>query len=207
MAAATDLLSLADALQAVRLSASHTQHVSKLEGYVTAVSKAIDELVGPVVRRTVTGERHDGGCAEVWLRRAPVYSISAVKVWRSGTSDTLTAESLAASGGYLAELNPDDPSLLSGVLRRRSGWSSIMWEAGTVEVTYVAGRFADTAAVVGSRFHTAAVLTLKNVWQGETDSVAAINEYDQPVTTFPASIVPAAARALLGDQIQYRGVG
>lgn len=207
MTAVTDLLSLADAQAAVRLSASNTIHAARLEGYVTAVSLAIDELVGPVVRRTITGERHEGGQCEIHLRRAPVYSVTTVKLWQQGVSTTLTAETLSAAGGYLAEPHPDDPTLLSGELERRSLWAPFMWECGTVEVTYVAGRFADTAAVRGSRFHTAAVLTLKSMWQGETDTVAVVGEYEQPISAFPRVAVPQAARDLLWDQVQYRGIG
>ena len=206
MSAATDLLSLADAQAAVRLSASNTIHAARLEGYVTAVSLAIDELVGPVVRRTVTGEQHPGGCGHVRLRRTPISSVTAVKVWDAGISTTLTGETLSVAGGYLAEQDGDDPTLLSGTLRRRSSWSSIPWEHGTVEVTYVAGRYATTSAVRGSRFHTAAVLTLKSVWQGEADTVAVVNEYEQPISAFPRVVIPQAAKDLLADQIQYRGL-
>ena len=173
---------------------------------MTAVSLAIDELVGPVVRRTVTGEQHPGGCDRVRLRRTPISSVTTVKVWDAGISTTLTGETLSVAGGYLAEQDGDDPTLLSGTLRRRSSWSSIPWEHGTVEVTYGAGRYATTAAVRGSRFHTAAVLTLKSVWQGEADTVAVVNEYEQPVSAFPRVVIPQAAKDLLADQIQYRGL-
>ncbi len=206
MSAATDLLSLADAQAAVRLSASNTIHAARLEGYVTAVSLAIDELVGPVVRRTVTGEQHPGGCGHVRLRRTPISSVTTVKVWDAGISTTLTGETLSVAGGYLAEQDGDDPTLLSGTLRRRSSWTSILWEYGTVEVTYVAGRYASTSAVRGSRFHTAAVLTLKSMWQGETDTVAVVGEYEQPISAFPRVVIPQAAKDLLSDQIQYRGL-
>jgi len=206
LSAATDLLSLADAQAAVRLSASNTIHAARLEGYVTAVSLAIDELVGPVVRRTVTGEQHPGGCGHVRLRRTPISSVTTVTVWDAGISTTLTGETLSVAGGYLAEQDGDDPTLLPGKLRRRSSWTSILWEYGTVEVTYVAGRYATTSAVRGSRFHTAAVLTLKSVWQGEADTVAVVNEYEQPVSAFPRVVIPQAAKDLLSDQIQYRGL-
>lgn len=204
--AATDLLSLDDAIAAVRLSRSHTTHVARLEGLVSAVSAAVDELVGPVVVRTVTGEQHPGGCTAVRLRRTPVSSVTTVKTWVRGAATTLTAESLSASGGYLAEPHADYPSLLSGVLLRRSLWSSIVWEAGTVEVTYEAGRYDDTAAVVGTRFHTAAVLALQNLWQGVADSVAVVNEFEQPVSAFPAVILPRAVRDVLWSDTQYRGL-
>jgi len=173
---------------------------------VTAVSLAIDELVGPVVRRTVTGEQHPGGCGHVRLRRTPISSVTTVKVWDAGISTTLTGETLSVAGGYLAEQDGDDPTLLSGTLRRRSSWTSILWEYGTVEVTYVAGRYATTSAVRGSRFHTAAVLTLKSVWQGEADTVAVVGEYEQPISAFPRVVIPQAAKDLLSDQIQYRGL-
>ena len=194
--AATDLLSLDDAKSAVRVSASHTLHADRLEAYVSAVSNAIDELVGPVVQRTITGERHEGGTSEIRLRRTPVSSITTVKVWQRGTSTTLTAETLSAAGGYLAEPDEDDPTLLCGELYRRSDWWSIPWECGTVEVTYVAGRYADTAAV----------LALQNLWQGMADSVAVVNEYEGPTTAFPSVVLPKASRDLLWDQIQYRGL-
>ena len=206
MTSATDLLSLDDALAAVRLSPSHTQHVPRIQGYVSAVSAAVDELVGPVVQRTITGERHEGGRSEIRLRRTPVASVTTVKVWVRGVSTTLTAETLSAAGNYYAEPSEDDPTLLCGELYRRSLWSSILWECGTVEVTYVAGRYENTAAVVGTRFHTAAVLALQNLWQGVADSVAVLNEFEQPVTAFPAVVLPRAVRDLLWDQVQYRGL-
>ena len=71
---------------------------------------------------------------------------------------------------------------------------------------YVAGRYATTSAVRGSRFHTAAVLTLKSVWQGEADTVAVVGEYEQPISAFPRVVIPQAAKDLLSDQIQYRGL-
>ena len=52
-------------------------------------------------------------------------SVSTVKVWSGGVSTTLTAETLSAAGDYLAEQDPDDPTRLSGVLLRRSSWSSM----------------------------------------------------------------------------------
>ena len=88
--AATDLLSLDDAKSAVGLALA-TLHADRLEAYVSAVSNAIDELVGPVVQRTITGERHEGGTSEIRLRRSPVSSITTVKVWQRGVSTTLTA--------------------------------------------------------------------------------------------------------------------
>lgn len=204
--AATDLLTLEQAQDAVRVSRSNVVHAARLPTLVTAVSVAIDELVGPVVKRTITGETHRSGCSAVWLRRTPVASITTVKVWQQGVSSTLAAETLASSGGYLAEMHPDDPALLSGVLLRRSGWSSILWEPGTVEVTYVAGRYDNTAAVAGTRYQQAAVLALSNAWQGIVDTVASVGEYEQPVSAFPAVVLPRSVRDLLADQIQYRGL-
>lgn len=204
--AATDLLTLEQAQDAVRVNRSNTVHAGRLTTLVTAVSVAIDELVGPVVKRTITGETHRSGCSAVWLRYTPVASITTVKVWQQGVGTTLAAETLASSGGYLAEMHPDDPALLSGVLLRRSGWSSILWEQGTVEVTYVAGRYDNTAAVAGTRWQQAAVLALSNAWQGIVDTVASVGEYEQPVSAFPAVVLPRSVRDLLADQIQYRGL-
>lgn len=203
----TDLLTIPDALKVVRRSASNTEHAARVEAYVSAISLRLDELVGPIVQRTITGEQHQGGCRTVRLRRRPVASISAVATWTAGASTAVTAESLNTEGGYLAEPWAEDPTFLSGVLTKRSGWSNSWWDTGsTVVVTYVAGRFEDTEAVKGSRFWQAAALTLKSLWRAEEATTVVVDEYDLPATAIPGFLIPTAARDLLADQIQFTGV-
>jgi hypothetical protein len=202
---ATDLLTLEDAISVVRRAASHTQHVGRLEAYVSAISQKIDELVGPVVQRTVTGEQVDG-CGGPWvhLRRRPVVSITSVTSYERGTPTVLTAETLVAAGGYVAEKWEDDPTLLSGRLWRRSNWLYDRWTPGsTVVVTYVAGRYATTAAVAGTRFWQAAALTLKSVWRAEESTTQVVDEYELAATAIPGFLIPNAARDLLADQLQH----
>lgn len=204
--AATDLLTIEDAKLVVRRNPSHVQHTARLQAYVSAVSQKIDELVGPVVKRTVTAERHDDVCGE-WLvlRRRPVTSITTVTSYQRGTSTVLTAESLVAAGGYLAEASLEDPSLLSGRLRRRANWYDAAWSTygSTVAVTYEAGRYATTAAVAGTRYWEAAALTLKSVWRAEEATVSIEDDFYEPATAVPGFLVPRAAIELLADQLQH----
>jgi hypothetical protein len=208
VAQSTDLLTIEDALMIVRRSPSNTIHQPRLEQYVSAVSQRLDELVGPIVQRTITGEQIEVGCGSVRLRRWPVTSITSVTVWSQGVSEVLTAETLAASGGYRAERWADDQALLSGRLSRRSNWSDSPWSHGsTVVVTYVAGRYATTAAVKGTRYWQAAALTLKSVWRAEESTTQVIDEYELSATAIPGFMVPNTVKELLADQIQYTGVG
>jgi hypothetical protein len=177
-----------------------------LEAYVSAISQKIDELVGPVVRRTVTGEQVNVGCGTwVHLRRRPVYSISSVTSYERGTATVLMAESLVAAGGYLAEVSDDDPTLLSGRLQRRTSFYGDRWSTygSRVVVTYVAGRYATTAAVAGSRYWQAAALTLKSVWRAEEATVTVEDDFYEPAGSVPGFLIPKAAVELLADQVQH----
>lgn len=209
MAQLTDILTLTDARSIIRKAPSNTQHVARLEALVSAISQRIDELVGPVVRRDVTGEQLEvcrAGDA-VRLRRRPVASVSTVKVWSSGVATTLTAETLMTAGGYLAEKDPDDPTLLSGRLLPRSNWGGSYWAGSTMEVTYTAGRFADTAAAAGSRYWHAAATTLKSMWRSEELTVQLDdNDFYEPGAALPGFLIPNAAREFIADQIQYAGI-
>src|SRR5262245_8465969 len=49
-----------------------------LAGYITAVSRHIDERFGPVVKRPITAEAHHGGGCEIALQWYPVDAITSV---------------------------------------------------------------------------------------------------------------------------------
>ena len=192
---------------ALRYSASNVDQMARVAAYITAVSNRIDALVGPVVHRTVTGERHDPRGASIWLRRRPVASISSVTEYTAGVAAVLTAESLTVAGDYRVDQYEDDATMLSGRLSRRSGFTNGWWMSGRpVTVTYVAGRYATTTAAKDSRFYLAAVLTLKSLWRAEVDSVAVVNDYDQVQVPMPGFAIPNAARELLIDQYDYAGL-
>lgn len=206
--ATTDVMSLDDARSIVRMNPSDTYHHGRLAGYVTAISHRFDEVFGPVVKRTITGERVDGGCDVVLLRRRPVAEITSVTTYSAGVATVLTAESLVAVGDYYAEPDRDDPTLLSGRLFARSGWMDSWWPAGrqNVVVDYVAGRFENTAAVKDTVWYQAAALTLKSLWRGEEDTIAVVNDYEQPQTAIPTFAIPNVAVELLAGERRMWGI-
>lgn len=198
--ATEDLISAAEAAAAVNDPSANT---SKLERAVTAVSKMIDERYGAVVRRTVTAEEVPvNGGTTARLRYWPVFSVtSMVEYEHDGTSRTLTQEDYDTkpTEGFRLRRRPD--GTYTSTVERRGG-SSASWFPvdGTLLVTYVAGRFADTASV-DQRFKMAAVLALKNLWRSEQTGVAETDEgYLVPTSIFPGFSLPKAVDELLRDE-------
>lgn len=174
MADDLDLVNLDEAKRAINMESTTAEQDDILARHVTAVSRLMDELVGPAVVRTVTAEIHGGGGESVWLRRNPVTSVTTVREAFGGTISTLTAVTFGGTGnGYRAEKLHRDPPLLSGRLRRVSGGTGLCWPCGaeSVEVTYVAGRYATTAAV-DARFKDACGAVLRRLWKREAGSWA-----------------------------------
>ena len=169
MADTLDVISLTEAKTALGVTA--TTWDTPLAQAITAVSRQVDQLCGPVVNRTVTAETHDGGDWTIQLRRRPVYSITSVTEYDGTTATTLTAESntVKPSDAYLHD--GDTGTLVSGLIRRRSNDSDDVFEVGrrNIAVTYVAGRAANTAGV-DAKFKQAAVMMLRNIWTSEMAS-------------------------------------
>lgn len=161
---AYDLLTLAEAKAALNIDPDDDQFDVELAMYVTALSQRIDDLCGPVVKRTVTDERHDATTGPVWLNQVPVASVSLVIEYVSGMATTLEAEaSLTEAGDYVLL----DPGTVNSRLARRSSFYDRWWSTGsTVVVTYVAGRFSSTAAV-SPKFKQAAAKALAWLWRGD----------------------------------------
>jgi len=196
-----DVLTQQEARDAVGSGGTPKTTDDQLDIANTAVSRRLDQLCGAVVRRTVTTEVQKGCCTAIWLRQGPAYSISSVIEYDGTSSQTLTAETLgtAPSAGYFAERHHLTPSLYSGrIVRRASGYDATFWPQ--VAITYVAGRYADTASV-DQRFKQAAAIMLKNLWRSATPSVGQVGEYLVPVSNFPTFAVPKAALELLSDEI------
>lgn len=160
MADALDVLSLAEAKAALNITS--TSQDTELAGYITTVSRQLDELVGPVVQRSITSESRDGGCRSIDLFWRPVVSVEAVVEYNGTAGITLTSESHTSQAGnqYLIDL-------AKGVLRRRTGGGDSWFPRGrqNVVVTYTAGRY--TSASVDEQFKKAATLMLTNLWRNE----------------------------------------
>jgi hypothetical protein len=185
---------------------------------VTAVRQKLDDVCGPIVQRTIT-EVIDvprwEHVTDLRISGGPVSSITSVKSYENGVESTLTAETLTVAGDYLAELQhrvrPDGTSqMLSGQLRRRSAFSDWWWTCGTrVQVVYVAGRYATTAAAADSRFEQAAMVTLRSLWRTYQSQVAQQldGDYAAPFQAFPSFAVPAAALEMVAaDRVHVAGL-
>lgn len=200
MADTLDLISLDEAKRALNIPLADTTFDTEVASYVTAVSQGLDDLCGPVVHRTITDEVHDGGLDYILPIRTPVASVTTVKQYLSGTATTLTAETVAVS-------TTNDYLLVAvgthgATIRRRSTWSDSVFPAGrgNVVITYVAGRFANTAAV-SPKFKQGAAKMLAHMWRG--DQGAGTSTFgapvDQPVFGLGFAI-PNAVVELLADE-------
>lgn len=208
MADTFDVLTLAEARSAVNINnATYTVDDTRLAGYVTAISRHFDNLVGPIVQRTITNEAQDGGLNFITLDRWPITSVTTLTEYSGTTANVLTQSSNSAqpTNGYL--LTPWRDGFYKGRIYRRSGNVDYAFPCGRANVvaTYVAGRYANTAAV-DQRFKTATGLTLANVFRREQRPVnpafggpEAMN--DSVPTVFPGYLVPNAALAYLIDDI------
>lgn len=166
MADALDVISLAEAKLALNMSADNADHEAELASFVTAVSRRFDELIGPVVTRSVT-EYHDGGYGVVYPRQTPVSSITSVTEWDGTTSTTLTADAFgvaANADGYLLEQSGSYAH--DAKLVRLSSGSLTSFTSGrrSVQLIYVAGRAANTAAV-DARIKQTAAMVLQRLWK------------------------------------------
>lgn len=171
MADTLDVISLAEAKTALNIATGVTTWDTPLAQAITAISRQLDDLCGPIVNRTVTDELHDGGDWTIRLRKRPVASITTVTEYDGTNGTTLTAETNAAkaTSNYLHD--GTFGTITSGLLRRRDTDSDAWFEPGrrNIAVTYVAGRAANTAAV-DAKFKQAAVMMLRNIWTAEMAS-------------------------------------
>lgn len=167
--AATDILTTAEARSAINVSVSTLD--TELALHVSGISQRIDALCGPVVARTVTTERHDGGKSFVILRYTPVLSITSVTEYVDGVASTLTAETLTSrvTNNYLL----DTADKFSARIYRRESGADSTFSSGrlNIAVTYSAGRVADTASVT-EIFKLAATAILRRTWKREQSAWA-----------------------------------
>ena len=196
MADTLDIVSLSEGKAALNIASSDTSQDSELAAYITGVSRRIDTLCGAVVNRTITNETHwCGAGAFIDLKYRPVSSVTTVTEYdASGASTSLTAETVSSkpADGFLLDTTP----LVPYRVYRRSGGGPYLFPAGgSVVVTYVAGRYANTTAV-DEVFKRAAAIMLAQLWRREQGIGS---ETFGSVTDFPGQIVPtfAVPRAVL----------
>ena len=207
--AALDLITLAEGRDAINVPQEPTATDAEAARFITAVSLRIDDICGPVVRRAVTGEQHDGGRHQIALHVPYATSASSVIEYDHTTATTLTAETNA--------IKPADGYLLDPVgrygelvwLRRRCGSIDGRFPHGrrNVEVSYTAGRAADTSAVPVD-FKVAAGSILRRLWQRDQGAWARAQD---PFDTGGAMLgfykaVDPMVHEFLGDHIRTPAV-
>jgi hypothetical protein len=200
-----DVLTLAEGKSAVGIGAADTSQDTALAQKITAVSRRLDRLCGPIVQRTVTDEVHPGGCPSVRVRRWPVASFTTVTEYDATTPTVLTLEDFDTqpADGYLPERWESTPTaVFNGVIWRRTSGCGSWFPFGpeAVKVTYVAGRAANTAAV-DAVFKEAAGIALKNLWRTMESATQLLGEFDVPAQNFPISMITKAVRDAVLDEI------
>lgn len=195
---ATDLLDVLTTAEATAALSDGTAVAAEVEAYVTACSRWLDELVGPVVQRTVTSELHDGGDSSIWLRWRPCSAVTSVT--EVGT--------LLSSDGWHAARSSRNRDWFSGQVWRKSGDAPISFVDGfdKVAVTYTAGRYADTASV-DALYKDACRLLLQSAWATEQFGTRGFGELDVPSTTFRKFAVPNAVRQLMFGELKSAALG
>jgi hypothetical protein len=198
-----DVLTLVEGRAALKKYTS-TLDETTLASWITAASRRLDTLVGPIVRRTVSEELNGQGDTTLYLRFFPNTGVSSV-IEYSGTVGAELAEETrgAVVDGYLAEPYSHDPAFLGNELHRRVGGLDASWARGrrNVVVTYIAGRYADTASV-DPLYKRSCGLVLLNAWRSLEQTTVQQGDYDIPISSFPTFAVPRAVRELLRDELQ-----
>ena len=199
MSSDRDVLTDTEARAYLGIGPADYRYADVLPIAVTAVSRKLDEMVGPIVAGTagtITGELHDGGMRYVWLDQSPVLSVTQVVEYDETTAGTLTAETNATKpdSAYRVEL-------ATGKVLRRSQNATVRFPDGidNVSVSYVCGRYTSTATV-DDRFKFAAGVMLKSNWRMFEASVASVGEFDAPHLSFPSFAVPRAVKEWLADE-------
>lgn len=203
---ALDVISLTDAKVAVNISTA--DHDAELELFITAISRRFDELLGPVVNRSVT-EYHDGGRVFITPRQTPLSSVTTLKEY-DGATTTLTAETFGTE--------PSDAYLVvsthyahSTKIYRRNGRGDTTFPYGrqNVELVYVAGRAATTAAV-DKRISQTAGAVLRRLWKREAGAWSQSATFFEATDAAPSSgffkAVDPVVKEMLADELKLPGI-
>lgn len=199
--ATLDIITLAEAKATVNLDQTDVTHDEELARFISAVSSRIDDLVGPVVARSVS-ELHDGGVRFIQPRTTPVGAITTLTEYDSTTPTVLTAESNVSkpSTGYLLDVKWSHDVRI----RRRDGGSDARFASGrrNVELVYSAGRAATTADVPDV-FKMAAALTVQHMWKPSAGMWAQTSQFgDEPRSHVAPWMVPKAVKELLHNELR-----
>lgn len=179
MADTYDLLTLVEGYTAINdptsAAAGTGSHDTELATFITAVSRVVVDLCGPVVDQTITSELHDGGKYLIRPRVTPVSSVTSITEYQSTTGQALSAETNASKTAHDYLLHSDGHHV---TIHRRSSNTDRLFPTGrrNVDLAYVAGRAASTATV-DAKFKLAASAILRRVWKREGSAWAQSSDY------------------------------
>ncbi len=129
------------------LNITTTTNDEELRDWMAAATRVVEHIVGPVLVRTVTDERHEGGDC-LWLRNPPVLTDA------TGLAAFTVTPWLTSGATYaVADLRV---STTGRVERRSGGW----FTGGPFAVTYQAGR-----RVIPGNIAGAGLIVLKGLWE------------------------------------------
>jgi len=171
---------------------------AELAGYITAVSRMLDEKCGPIVHRTITSEENPTvGDGLVGLQFYPVVSVSSLVEYNGATSTMLTQQTPGTAPANGFKLNKR-----TGNVRRYSGGYRFQFPCdGSLVATYVAGRYA-TTATVDERFARAAILTIVEQWRANKGMGTVTFGVAADGTTSGSTGIPRDAWVLIKDDLR-----
>ena len=199
MADPLDVLTLAEGHTAINLPTSNTDHDLELAQQITAVSAIMDSEVGCIVQRAVADEIHDGGSWAIVTRLWPVASFTSITEDLHGTPTVLTA--------YRAQPFDRMAGLFSGRVERSAAvFPTATDERWNIQVDYVAGRYANTAAVA-ARYKTTAASILRRLWKRESGTWAQSADFFETLDTQATSsgfyrVAKPIIDELLADELE-----
>ena len=198
--AALYVLTRDEALSAIATNSGTTQvDPDAIDRMIAGISRLLDRKCGPVVKRTITAEAHDGGNGSVKLYYAPVATVTSVAEYWFNASHTLLEEVPGGQATFQFRLNPRQ-----GMLYRREVGFDRPFFPGRLNVitTYVAGRY-DTTALVDDQFKEAAALTFASLWRPQYG----MRGPDAPPLAVAPFALPNAAKEILHGELLMTGMG
>lgn len=176
---------------------------ARLTQVITAISRRLDELCGPIVKRAISAKTYEVCGMDLWVL-GPIYSTPAITLTEydtTGAAQLLTLETYDTKPQYGYRLKPRDGlgGGYMGLIRRRSYGYGRSW-GDSVRLAYTAGRYATTAAV-DPTFKESAGVMLENWWQQVLPQPPQQGtELELPGFRFPADAIPPATLKILGDE-------
>lgn len=160
--ASPSLISIAEAKVGLNIPATTTTFDDELREYCEAVTRVVEDFVGPIVRRTVT-RRCWGYAYSVRLPHTQILSITSIVLVRDG-SQPITISDLAV-----------DP--LTGIVTYKNGITRFPY--GDLDFTYVIGR-----TYVEPNWTLAAKEILQSNWRSQLGNLPAVQgEEDNLIST------------------------